>query len=99
MCISTFTLLFLLNPSPVSFSDPSQHATLKSEIESQSTALYSTARLWDDGILRPVDTRDTLGLALGLSYGNLPGKAGATGRGAWNGTWDGGDKGFGVYRM
>ncbi|KAJ7930099.1 carboxyl transferase [Mycena leptocephala] len=38
--------------------DPSQHASLQSEIEHQSTALYSTARLWDDGIIRPTDTRD-----------------------------------------
>ncbi|KAG8697650.1 hypothetical protein FRC11_014938, partial [Ceratobasidium sp. 423] len=28
--------------------DPAQHASLKAEIEDQSTALYATARLWDD---------------------------------------------------
>ena len=34
------------------------------EIESQSTALYATARLWDDGIIDPRDTRTVLGIAL-----------------------------------
>ena len=37
----------------------------------ESSAMYSTARLWDDGIIDPRDTRDTLGLALSLSY-NAP---------------------------
>ncbi|KZT23946.1 carboxyl transferase [Neolentinus lepideus HHB14362 ss-1] len=47
--------------------DPAQHASLKSEIEHQSTALYATARLWDDGIIRPADTRDVVGLGLALA--------------------------------
>jgi 3-methylcrotonyl-CoA carboxylase beta subunit len=33
----------------------------------QSSALYSTSRLWDDGILDPVDTRNALGVALSAS--------------------------------
>ncbi|NOY91475.1 MAG: acyl-CoA carboxylase subunit beta [Deltaproteobacteria bacterium] len=33
-------------------------------IEQQSTALYATARLWDDGIIDPRDTRTVLGMAL-----------------------------------
>ncbi|MDI9336089.1 MAG: carboxyl transferase domain-containing protein [Gammaproteobacteria bacterium] len=33
----------------------------------QSSAYYSTARLWDDGIIDPKDTRRILGLALGVS--------------------------------
>ena len=41
---------------------------LQSTIESQSTALYSTARLWDDGIIRPTDTRSVIGLGLGLAW-------------------------------
>ena len=77
--------------------DPSQHAQLKARIEEQSTALYSSARLWDDGIIKPVDTRDTVGLALALSarergHGAQRGRSGAT-------TWDGDGKGFGVFRM
>jgi 3-methylcrotonyl-CoA carboxylase beta subunit len=33
----------------------------------QSSALYSTSRLWDDGILDPLDTRNALGIALSAS--------------------------------
>jgi geranyl-CoA carboxylase beta subunit len=33
-------------------------------IEQESTALYSTARLWDDGIIDPRDSRRVLGFAL-----------------------------------
>ena len=32
--------------------------------EVESSAYYSTARLWDDGIIEPADTRDVLGLSL-----------------------------------
>lgn len=32
--------------------------------EIESSAYYSTARLWDDGIIAPQDTRDVLGLSL-----------------------------------
>jgi acetyl-CoA carboxylase carboxyltransferase component len=37
----------------------------------ESNAYYSTAQLWDDGILDPVDTRDVLGLALSAAL-NAP---------------------------
>lgn len=37
----------------------------------ESNAYYSTARLWDDGIIDPVDTRATLGLAISASL-NAP---------------------------
>jgi len=77
--------------------DPSQHASLKSEIENQSTALYSTARLWDDGIIKPTDTRDIVGLGLALSARKHDGIGGLGGVGST--TWDGNGKGFGVFRM
>ena len=32
----------------------------------ESSAFYGTARLWDDGIIDPVQTRNILGLALGV---------------------------------
>uniref|UniRef100_A0A7V0Z6F5 Methylcrotonoyl-CoA carboxylase n=1 Tax=candidate division WOR-3 bacterium TaxID=2052148 RepID=A0A7V0Z6F5_UNCW3 len=35
--------------------------------EYESSAYYSTARLWDDGILDPVDTRTILGLGIAMS--------------------------------
>ena len=39
-------------------------APIREQFEEQSTAYYSTARLWDDGIIDPADTRTVLGLAL-----------------------------------
>jgi len=33
----------------------------KALYETQSTAYYSTARLWDDGVIQPSDTRKVLG--------------------------------------
>jgi len=41
--------------------DPTQHAKLKDEIESQSTAYYASACLWGDGIIELTDTRDVVG--------------------------------------
>ncbi len=35
--------------------------------EHEGSPYFSTARLWDDGIIDPADTRDVLGLALGCS--------------------------------
>jgi len=35
--------------------------------EKEGSAYYSTARLWDDGVIDPKDTRDVLGLALEAS--------------------------------
>lgn len=37
----------------------------------ESSAYYSTARLWDDGVIDPITTRDVLGLALTASL-NAP---------------------------
>ncbi len=39
--------------------------------EYESSAYYSTARLWDDGIIDPLDTRQILGLAISMSL-NAP---------------------------
>jgi 3-methylcrotonyl-CoA carboxylase beta subunit len=39
--------------------------------EEEGSPYYSTARLWDDGVLDPVATRDALGLALAASL-NAP---------------------------
>jgi 3-methylcrotonyl-CoA carboxylase beta subunit len=39
--------------------------------EAESNAYYSTARIWDDGILDPAETRDVLGLALTMA-GRVP---------------------------
>jgi acetyl-CoA carboxylase carboxyltransferase component len=39
--------------------------------DAEGSPYYSTARLWDDGILDPAQTRDVLGLALSASF-NAP---------------------------
>ncbi len=37
------------------------------QYETQSDPYYATSRLWDDGLIDPVDTRDALGLCLALA--------------------------------
>ncbi len=39
-------------------------APIREQYEQQGNPYYATARLWDDGIVDPQDTRDLLGLAL-----------------------------------
>lgn len=39
-------------------------APIRAQYEEQGSPYYSTARLWDDGIIEPAQTRDVLGLAL-----------------------------------
>ncbi|HNO25925.1 MAG TPA: carboxyl transferase domain-containing protein, partial [Leptospiraceae bacterium] len=41
-------------------------APILSDYEKKSSALYSSARLWDDGIISQTDTRAVLGTALNL---------------------------------
>ena len=38
------------------------------QVEEQSTALFATGRLWDDGIIDPRDTRTVLGMALSAAH-------------------------------
>ena len=55
--------------------DEEKEAAYKEEIRSlydqQGSPYYSSARLWDDGIIDPMDTRDVLGLCLSVSM-NAP---------------------------
>jgi 3-methylcrotonyl-CoA carboxylase beta subunit len=48
------------------FKDP-----IRTQYEDQGNPYYSTARLWDDGVIDPADTRTVLGLALSAA-GNAP---------------------------
>ncbi len=43
-------------------------APILEKYEREGSPYYSTARLWDDGILDPAQTRDALGLALSASF-------------------------------
>ena len=44
-------------------------AQVRDQYERQGNPYYSTARLWDDGVLDPLDTRTALGLALSACAG------------------------------
>jgi len=54
---------------------PEEEAAIRDPIlekyEREGSPYYATARLWDDGILDPAQTRDALGLALAAAY-NAP---------------------------
>ena len=48
-------------------------AETRSQYEAQGNPYYATARLWDDGVIDPLDTRRVLGLALHLAaHGPVP---------------------------
>jgi 3-methylcrotonyl-CoA carboxylase beta subunit len=46
-------------------------APIREQYEEQGNPYYATARLWDDGIIEPGQTRDVLGLAL-ATVGGAP---------------------------
>jgi 3-methylcrotonyl-CoA carboxylase beta subunit len=46
-------------------------APIREQYERQGHPYYATARLWDDGIIDPADTRRVLGLALSAAL-NAP---------------------------
>src|SRR4051794_23083903 len=48
---------------------PEVGAKLRDQYEAQGHPYYATARLWDDGVIDPRDTRDVLGLALSACSG------------------------------
>jgi acetyl-CoA carboxylase carboxyltransferase component len=56
---------------------------LEGQVERESTALFATGRVWDDGIIDPRDSRTVLGFALSAIHSNEV-------RGTSN---------FGVFRM
>jgi acyl-CoA carboxylase subunit beta len=63
--------------------DPEGVALLEEQVERESTALYATGQLWDDGIIDPRETRMVLSVALS----------------AVNSAAVGGTSNFGVWRM
>lgn len=42
------------------------------QFERESSAYYSSARIWDDGIIDPKDTRKVLGLSLATALNSPP---------------------------
>lgn len=69
---------------------------LRAAADAESRAPYGSARVWDDGIIRPRDTRAVLSLALALAaQGRARSRRAARGHPAWDGNGHAG----GVYRM
>lgn len=40
---------------------------IRAQYDRQGSAYYSTARLWDDGIIDPTDTRRVVGMSLAVA--------------------------------
>ncbi len=59
-------------------------APILEDYAKKSSSLYSSARIWDDGILDPIHTRSVLGLGLSIVQGHRRGNA---------------ENGFGIFRM
>jgi acetyl-CoA carboxylase carboxyltransferase component len=51
--------------------DAKQRAEVESQIEYEEQAYFSTARVRDDGLIDPRDTRHVLGMALSAVHSNL----------------------------
>ncbi|MGH6892087.1 MAG: acyl-CoA carboxylase subunit beta, partial [Dongiaceae bacterium] len=51
-------------------------ARTTAQYSEQSDPYYATARLWDDGLIEPAQTRDVLGLCLSLAATQPPSQAG-----------------------
>jgi acetyl-CoA carboxylase carboxyltransferase component len=44
------------------------YRSIVEQFDKESTALFGTAHLWDDGIIDPRDTRTVLAIALSAAY-------------------------------
>ena len=44
--------------------------SIEAKYDKEGSAYYSTSRLWDDGILDPVDTRKVIGMGIAMSLNN-----------------------------
>jgi 3-methylcrotonyl-CoA carboxylase beta subunit len=62
------TVLAIVRGDP---DDESFKAPIRDQYERQGHPYYSTARVWDDGILDPLDTRNALALGISAAY-NAP---------------------------
>src|SRR5947207_1373239 len=51
--------------------DRAVRRTVEEQIEQESNAFYATARIWDDGIIDPRDTRTALAIALSAAFNQV----------------------------
>jgi 3-methylcrotonyl-CoA carboxylase beta subunit len=65
------TVLSMVRRSDDPVPEEEFRAGIRDQYERQGSPYYSTARLWDDGVIDPADTRMVLGLALS-SAANAP---------------------------
>jgi 3-methylcrotonyl-CoA carboxylase beta subunit len=63
------TVLAIVRGTP---DDEDFKAPIREQYAAQGNAYYSTARLWDDGILDPLDTRNALALGISAAYNSAP---------------------------
>ena len=69
-CFLTQQQLIIDDVDTESRFDPDVIAVLQ-KYETEGSPYYSTARLWDDGVIDPAETRLYLGLGLSIAY-NAP---------------------------
>jgi len=63
------TVLAIVRRTP---DDEEFKTPIREQYEEQGSAYYSTARLWDDGIIDPLDTRSVLALGISAAYNSAP---------------------------
>jgi acyl-CoA carboxylase subunit beta len=51
--------------------DPDAVAALEAQVERESTALFASGQVWDDGVIDPRDTRTVLGIALSVAHNDV----------------------------
>ena len=51
-----------------SSADEAYKAEIRAQYEKQGHPYYASARLWDDGIIDPADTRKVLGLGISAAF-------------------------------
>jgi acyl-CoA carboxylase subunit beta len=51
--------------------DPEAVVALEAQVEAESTAMFASGQIWDDGIIDPRDTRTVLGIALSVVHNQV----------------------------
>ena len=65
---SSGLLMAALAGQPLLILDTFGKAMVEAQIDKESDPYFATARLWDDGIIDPRDTRTVIAIALSAAY-------------------------------